>query len=100
MRSLGSSGVWELFVPGIATGELYKFEVSTPTAARPQGRSARLRDAAAAETASRVWKTGAIAWGDDEWMAERAAPTTPRAPIAIYEVHLGSWRRLPDGGGG
>jgi 1,4-alpha-glucan branching enzyme len=98
MRSLGTSGVWELFVPDIAEGELYKFEVldaegSARLKADPLSFAMQFRP----ETASRVWKTGTYAWNDGEWMAERAARDPYRSPMAIYEVHLGSWRRHPDG---
>ncbi len=98
MRSLGATGVWELFVPGIGTGELYKFEVL--------GQDGRLRLKAdplsfamqvRPETASRVWDPAAFAWTDDAWMTKRAASDPYRSPMATYEVHLGSWMRNPDG---
>jgi 1,4-alpha-glucan branching enzyme len=98
MRSLGASGVWELFVPGIGVGELYKFEIL--------GRDGKLRLKAdpfafamqvRPETASRVWDPSAHAWTDDDWMRRRGATDPYRSPMAAYEVHLGSWMRNPDG---
>ncbi len=99
MRSLGSSGVWELFVPGIGSGELYKYEVagrdgSLRLKADPLAFSMQYRP----ETASRVWEVGNDdGWTDDAWMAERATRDAYRSPVAVYEVHLGSWMRNPDG---
>jgi len=97
MRMLGSSGIWELFVPGVEPGALYKFEIKTrageirvktdPVARameRPPG------------TASRVVGDDAYAWRDTTWMERRQACTWQREPMLIYEVHLGSWRRVPE----
>ncbi|HEX5578103.1 MAG TPA: 1,4-alpha-glucan branching enzyme, partial [Candidatus Limnocylindria bacterium] len=99
MRSLGASGVWELFVPGIGPGELYKYEVlgadgTLRIKADPLSFSQQVRP----ETASRVWDIGSEAgWTDDAWMADRAGRDPYRSPMSVYEVHLGSWRRNPDG---
>jgi 1,4-alpha-glucan branching enzyme len=98
MRSMGGSGVWELFVPGIGSGELYKFEVVGPDGslklkADPLSFAMQVRP----ETASRVWDTTSFEWTDGTWMADRAARDPYRSPMAIYEVHLGSWMRNPDG---
>jgi 1,4-alpha-glucan branching enzyme len=98
MRNLGRSGVWELFVPGIGPGELYKFEVlgsdgSLKLKADPFSFAMQVRP----ETASRVWDTESFAWTDGTWMENRAGRDAYRSPMAIYEVHLGSWRRNPDG---
>ncbi|MCC6850127.1 MAG: 1,4-alpha-glucan branching protein GlgB [Deltaproteobacteria bacterium] len=99
MRQLGASGVFELFVPEVAPGALYKYELVTPEGAL------RLKTdpfAAAMErepgTASRVVADSAYAWGDDVWMAARRAHDPARSPMAIYEVHLGSWARVPHEG--
>jgi 1,4-alpha-glucan branching enzyme len=92
MRSLGNSGVWELFIPGVADGARYKYAVC--------GWDGVWREkadplAAAAEhppaTASVVF-TSRHAWEDAEWMAARASRQPVREPMSIYEVHLGSWR--------
>jgi 1,4-alpha-glucan branching enzyme len=98
MRSMGASGVWELFVPGIGVGELYKYEIlgrdgTLRLKADPLAFSMQVRP----ETASRVWDTTSFSWSDDAWMAARAARNPYRSPMAAYEVHLGSWRRNPDG---
>jgi 1,4-alpha-glucan branching enzyme len=99
MRSLGGSGVWELFVPDIGPGELYKFEVvgqdgSVRLKADPLAFAMQVRP----ETASRVWDvSNDDIWTDDAWMAERATRDPYRSPMATYEVHLGSWKRNPDG---
>jgi 1,4-alpha-glucan branching enzyme len=95
MRSLGASGIWELFVPGVQAGALYKLEV------RARDGSLTLKAdpvAFAAErppqTASVVW-TSSYAWRDREWMQRRAAAAPHAEPISVYEVHLGSWRWNP-----
>ena len=92
MRSLGASGVWELFVPGIAAGTTYKFEILTRGGewilkADPLARQAEVPPA----TASVVTESG-YTWGDGDWMAARAASAPVSRPMATYEVHLGSWR--------
>jgi 1,4-alpha-glucan branching enzyme len=96
MRSMGSSGVWELFIPGVAEGARYKFRIL--------GRDGVWREKAdplafATEvppaTASVVF-TSRHQWQDDEWIARRARTPWHAAPISIYEVHLGSWRQNLD----
>jgi 1,4-alpha-glucan branching enzyme len=93
MRSLGSSGIWELFIPGVQEGATYKFEVRT------QDGQLRLKAdpvAFAAEVPpanSSVVHRSTHEWADDEWLASRALVDQLRSPISIYEVHLGSWRR-------
>jgi 1,4-alpha-glucan branching enzyme len=98
MRSMGQSGVWELFVPDIGPGELYKFEVlgsdgSLRIKADPLAFSMQVRP----ETACRVWDTETFDWTDGAWMADRASRDPYTSPMATYEVHLGSWRRNADG---
>ncbi|MDQ6682902.1 MAG: 1,4-alpha-glucan branching protein GlgB [Chloroflexota bacterium] len=98
MRSLGASGVWELFVPGINAGELYKFEIlgadgQLRLKTDPLAFSMELRPL----TASRVWDLDGFAWTDEAWLQQRAERDPYRSPMAIYEVHLGSWRRNGDG---
>ena len=100
MRVRGSSGIWELFVPGLGEGTIYKYEIRTKAGAilqkaDPQGFFAEKRP----KTASIVWDIGKHVWGDAEWMARRAAADPLRSPMAIYEVHLGSWMRTPEGNG-
>ncbi|HEX7173150.1 MAG TPA: 1,4-alpha-glucan branching protein GlgB [Candidatus Limnocylindria bacterium] len=98
LRSMGASGVWELFVPGIGAGELYKYEIlgrdgTLRLKADPLAFAMQVRP----ETASRVWDPSAYPWTDDAWMAGRAQRDPYRSPMAAYEVHLGSWMRNPDG---
>ncbi|KPK83376.1 MAG: 1,4-alpha-glucan branching protein [Bacteroides sp. SM23_62_1] len=94
MRNRGSSGVWELFVPHLGKDLLYKFEIRTgngtilikadPFAFRFEQRP---------KTAAIVQDLEVFSWSDQEWMASRARQDSLRRPIAVYEVHLGSWRR-------
>ncbi|MGE3284967.1 MAG: 1,4-alpha-glucan branching protein GlgB [Pseudonocardia sp.] len=93
MRVLGSTGVWELFVPAIGSGTRYKFRIL--------GQDGRWRDKAdplafatepAPATASVVWEPG-HEWGDEAWMAARPARHWHAEPMSIYEVHIGSWRQ-------
>ena len=98
MRSRGSSGLWETFIPELGEGQLYKFEIHPrhgPPFVKmdPFGLAAELPPA----TASVTSHLGRHAWQDAGWMDARAriGPALDR-PIAIYEVHAGSWRRRPD----
>lgn len=91
MRRLGQ-GVWELFVPGLGEGALYKYEIQHPdgswqTKADPMARRTQVAPA----TASVVTRSQYM-WGDDAWLAARAAGDPHNGPMSIYEVHLGSWR--------
>jgi 1,4-alpha-glucan branching enzyme len=92
MRSLGASGVWELFLPGIAEGTRYKFEITSRHGHRflkadPMARRTEVPpDTASIVTSSRY------AWGDAEWMAHRGDTPVHEAPFSVYEVHLPSWR--------
>ena len=98
MRPRGTSGLWEIFVPGLQQCELYKYEIKT----RYMGYMAVKSDpfAFAAEmrpnTASVVWDLDRYQWRDQHWMRERRARQSLDAPMAIYEAHLGSWKRIPD----
>ncbi len=98
MRALGGSGVWELFIPGVGVGALYKFELKTQEGALrlktdPMAQAMELPPAQASCVTESSHE-----WQDDEWMQARAQRDACRAPMNIYEVHLGSWRRLPDEG--
>ena len=98
MRSLGSSGVWELFVPGVEPGAMYKYEIRTPTGsvrlkADPMGLAAELPPMNASRVVSSSHR-----WADGQWMKRRAESDPTRLPISIYEVHLGSWARVPEEG--
>jgi 1,4-alpha-glucan branching enzyme len=92
MRSLGGAGVWELFIPGVADGARYKYAICGPDGvwrehADPLANATELPPA----TASVVY-TSQYSWDDAEWVTARSTRDTPREPMSIYEVHLGSWR--------
>ncbi|MFM8357949.1 MAG: GlgB N-terminal domain-containing protein, partial [Verrucomicrobiota bacterium] len=94
LRLLGSSGVWEIFVPGVDEGALYQFEVVDAGGHRrlktdPMGALFELPPKRAAV----VWNSRKFRWTDDAWMKRRAAGNLLRGPLSIYELHLGSWRR-------
>jgi 1,4-alpha-glucan branching enzyme len=97
MRLLGGTGVWELFIPGLDEGTLYKFEIKSEAEifvkADPYGFYAEVRP----QTASVVWDLGAHEWEDGEWMEDRRNRDWLHEPISVYEVHLGSWMRDADG---
>ncbi|MET9505338.1 1,4-alpha-glucan branching enzyme [Streptomyces sp. NPDC006622] len=92
MRSLGSSGVWELFVPGIGEGELYKFDITRPDGSRTQRADPMARRTETPPATSSVVEASHYEWGDAEWMASRGERPAHEAPLSIYEVHLASWR--------
>ena len=95
MRSLGSSGIWELFLPGVGEGGVYKFEIHT------QDGNLRLKaDPVAFETevppaTSSVVNRSAYEWHDEPWVNRRRLRDPQVEPMTVYEVHLGSWRRDP-----
>ncbi len=99
MRPRGASGLWERFVPGVAAGAAYKYEIVSAVGdyrvakADPYAFAAEPRP----KTASIVADLDAYEWGDRDWLADRKGTNSPGAPISIYEVHLGSWMRGPDG---
>jgi 1,4-alpha-glucan branching enzyme len=97
MRIHGS-GVWELFVPDLPAGVLYKFEIRTRDGAillksDPYGRRFEVRPS----TASIVEPPSRFRWHDDAWLRARAARDWMHSPMSIYEVHPGSWQRGPEG---
>jgi 1,4-alpha-glucan branching enzyme len=92
-RISGDSGIWTGFVPGLAAGTPYKFRiVASDGVELDKADPYAFFSEVAPRTASRVWDP-TYAWGDDRWMAERGERQSAGAPISIYEVHLGSWRR-------
>ena len=93
MRSLGSSGVWELFVPGAGEGTRYKFEICGPDGSwhRKADPMARARARAAGHRIGGV-SSPEYQWGDSDWMAARDGRNPLRQPMSVYEVHIGSWR--------
>jgi 1,4-alpha-glucan branching enzyme len=94
----GGPGVFELFVPGVDPGALYKFEIRTADGSiRPKTDPFARRMEGPPGTASIVERSS-YAWGDGDWMAAHARRDVMREPIAVYEVHLGSWARVPEEG--
>lgn len=95
MRSLGSSGIWEVFVPGVVAGARYKFEIGLPdgsflSKADPMARAAEVPPATAS-----IVEESTYTWGDDAWMERRRANAADvhNGPMSTYEVHLASWRQ-------
>lgn len=94
MRRLGNSGIFELFIPSIGAGEVYKFELKakgglTYLKADPYANAAEMRPA----NASIVTDLGNFSWTDKQWMADRKKTKLDEQPVSIYEVHLGSFRK-------
>jgi 1,4-alpha-glucan branching enzyme len=95
-----STGVWNTFVPDLRPGDIYKYHIESNYGgyqvdkADPYGFASEIRP----QTASRVWDLESYTWQDGSWMASRAKNNRLDAPVSIYEVHLGSWRRIPEDG--
>jgi len=98
MRSRGNSGIWELFVPEFDEGVIYKYEIVgpqnnvLPLKADPYGFRSELRP----NTGSVVARLDKHTWSDADWLNHRANRNWLEQPISVYEVHLGSWRRMPE----
>jgi len=99
LRPRDSSGIWEGFCPGMSGGGLYKYHIRS----RHKGYTVEKTDPFAfhceipPKTASVVWSLD-YTWGDREWMSRRGKANSLGQPLSIYEVHLGSWRRVPEDG--
>jgi 1,4-alpha-glucan branching enzyme len=94
LRALGSSGIWEIFLPGVGAGARYKFRLLGPDGnwherADPMARATEIPPA----TASIVSGPSTHEWTDAQWLADRAQQQPSAKPMSIYEVHLGSWRQ-------
>ncbi len=100
MRQRGATGVWEIFMPGLGEGSVYKYDIlgqggqQLPLKADPVGFGSEHPPA----NASVVRRLAKRDWADGDWMRERQARQDIDAPISVYEVHLGSWRRSGEGG--
>jgi len=100
MRFLGQSGVWEIFVPDIGKGDVYKFYIKSrynnyeAEKSDPYGFYFEYRP----KSASIVYDIDRYSWGDEEWMKKRPETNWLEAPVSIYEAHLGSWMRVPEDG--
>ena len=101
MNKLNDGGIWTLFIPGIKAGELYKYCIKAADGtsiykADPFANAAELRPGTASKTAD---ITG-FRWSDGRWMNKRGKKSAKQQPLAIYECHIGSWMKHPDGGDG
>ncbi|MBI3378670.1 MAG: 1,4-alpha-glucan branching protein GlgB [Nitrospirae bacterium] len=97
MRVLGSSGVWEIFVPGLDEGEVYKFEIKSKSGeiflkADPYAFYFEARP----KSASVVYDINKYRWNDSEWFRMRSEKNWFESPVSVYEAHLGSWMRVPE----
>jgi 1,4-alpha-glucan branching enzyme len=96
MRVLGSSGIWEVFIPGLKEGEVYKFQIKSKSKqifekADPYAFFAEIRP----KSASIVYNINTYHWNDSSWLRRRSEQNWLESPISAYEVHLGSWMRVP-----
>ena len=100
LQNRGGTGVWELFIPDIGEGSAYKYEILPLNGgppllkADPYAAAAELRP----NTASIIRNLSGYHWGDHDWMQNRGGKDPLQQPLAIYEVHLGSWKRVPEDG--
>jgi len=100
MQVRGGQGIWELFIPDLTPGCIYKYAILSHhqdyrvLKADPYGFASEVRP----RTASVVYDLSRYVWGDEAWMSTRARHNALDAPVAMYEVHLGSWRRVPEEG--
>ncbi|MEW1956173.1 1,4-alpha-glucan branching protein GlgB [Kineococcus sp. NPDC059986] len=93
MRSLGSSGVWEVFLPGVVAGARYKYEILGPDGHWRQKADPMARYSEVPPATASVVTESSYTWGDEAWLTERAARSAQDGPVSIYEVHLASWRQ-------
>ena len=96
--NLLESGIYELFIPGVRAGDIYKYEIKakgglTYLKSDPYANAAQLRP----NNASVVFDLGKYEWQDENWMKKRGVAQSNKAPISVYEVHLGSWKKPDDG---
>ena len=99
MRLHPGAGVWELFIPGLAAGEVYKYEILGQQGLLPlKADPVALRTEHPPATGSVVSGALDFHWSDQDWLAQRAERQSPQAPLSIYEVHAGSWRHADDSG--
>ncbi|MBS1841016.1 MAG: 1,4-alpha-glucan branching protein GlgB [Acidobacteria bacterium] len=98
MRPRGSSGIWELFLPNVNEGAIYKYEITGPNEnllplkSDPYAFRSELRP----NTGSVVANLETYTWNDSNWLAAREKKNWLDSPVSVYEVHLGSWRRVPE----
>jgi len=100
MRARGSSGVWEIFVPELGEGAIYKYEIIGPNGNMLplKGDPYAFRAEVRPSTGSIVANLDTYKWNDSDWMQRRPETNWFEKPVSIYEVHLGGWRRVPEEG--
>ncbi|MBI5596893.1 MAG: 1,4-alpha-glucan branching protein GlgB [Elusimicrobia bacterium] len=100
MSAVGSSGVWAVFIPGVVKGAHYKFHIASKHALYRADKADPFAFLAEAppKTASVVWDLD-YEWGDADWMRKRKRANSLDGPMSVYEVHLGSWMRVPEENG-
>ncbi|MFP8903395.1 1,4-alpha-glucan branching enzyme [Streptomyces atacamensis] len=92
MRSLGGTGVWELFLPGVGAGALYKFDITRADGSHTLRADPMARRTETPPATASIVEESAYTWHDEEWLAHRAERAPHQAPLSVYEVHLPSWR--------
>ncbi|WP_406244727.1 1,4-alpha-glucan branching enzyme [Streptomyces anulatus] len=92
MRSLGSTGVWELFLPGVGEGALYKYDICRPDGSHTVRADPMARRTEVPPATASIVTASHHAWQDADWMAHRGDRPVHEAPFSVYEVHLASWR--------
>ncbi|WP_078611097.1 1,4-alpha-glucan branching enzyme [Streptomyces baarnensis] len=92
MRSLGSTGVWELFLPGVGEGALYKYDICRPDGSHTVRADPMARRTEVPPATASIVTASHHEWQDADWMAHRGDRPVHEAPFSVYEVHLGSWR--------
>ena len=98
MRAVGASGVWEVFLPGVGAGARYKYELVTPEGALRLKADPLAFSAEHPPGQSSIVTASTYEWHDDDWLRRRATTDPVHAPMSVYEVHLGSWRTVPEEG--
>lgn len=92
MRSMGGSGLWEVFIPGVGAGEVYKFAIQTKAGHRRDKADPMARAAELPPATGSIVVDSSYEWQDSQWLEQRASSDPANSPMSVYEVHLGSWR--------
>ncbi|WP_406713159.1 1,4-alpha-glucan branching protein GlgB [Trueperella pyogenes] len=92
MRTMGTSGIWEVFIPGAEDGQRYKFEIQYADGSWHQKADPMARRTEAPPSTASIITKSHFEWDDDEWMNRRAQTDPHSGPVSVYELHLGSWR--------
>jgi 1,4-alpha-glucan branching enzyme len=93
MRSMGATGVWELFIPDVVDGAVYKFQILGPDSQWRDKADPMAFDAEIPRASGSKIFTSTYTWNDDEWLENRAATDVHTSPMSVYELHAGSWKR-------